>query len=235
MMGRAYTQDRQGNTPGQLGCMDACVSSPPYIRSLETKGGIDPGKSEHTGGPHSQMNRSDTRYGDENGQLAVFLEGSFEGVVSSPPWETQNACNDPKYQEGRYTAGGPLYGDYGETSGQLGQETAETFWSAAKTIVEQTYDLLVPGGHAIWVVKRFVRNKKIVEFSQMWAQLCESVGFQLFHWHRAWLVEDRGTQLDLFGNEHHKTIKRASFFRRLYEKKYPENAIDWEDVICLVK
>jgi hypothetical protein len=69
--------------------------------------------------------------------------------------------------------------------------------------------------------------------SQQWADLCISCGFELVHWHRAWLVEDRGSQHTLFGEVEHKQVARKSFFRRLYESKYPENSIDWEDVLCM--
>jgi hypothetical protein len=32
-------------------------------------------------------------------------------------------------------------------------------------------------------------------------------------------------------NDHVKTTARKSFFRRLYEKRYPENSIDFEEVV----
>lgn len=99
--------------------------------------------------------------------------------------------------------------------------------------MEQTYAVLRPGGYAAWVTKRFVRNKQIVEFSEQWAQLCEAVGFVRVEWIRAMLTEEHDHQLDIFGDSHPKGIKRASFFRRLYERKYPENAIDWEDVLIM--
>ena len=110
-----------------------------------------------------------------------------------------------------------------------------TFWAAARQIVEQVYQVLVPGGHAIFVTKRFVRNKQIVEFSQQWADLCQAVGFELIHWHKAWLVEDRGAQYTLEGDLERHVVKRLSFFRRLHAKKYPHLAIEWEDVTCYVK
>lgn len=128
-----------------------------------------------------------------------------------------------------------LASNYGATNGQLGTETGETFWSAAKTIMEQCHQVLAPSAVAVWVCKRFVRNKRIVEFSQQWAQLGEACGFETVEWIRAWLVEDRGAQFDLFGNLEKRTVERKSFFRRLYENKYPGNSIDWEDVVIQKK
>ena len=125
--------------------------------------------------------------------------------------------------------------DYGKTTGQLGQETGSTFWAASRTILEEVYKVLAPGGHCIFVCKRFVRNKKIVEFSTQWAHLCEAVGFKWIHHHKAWLVEDRGAQHTLEGGLEKREVRRLSFFRRLHTQKYPHLAILWEDVLCFVK
>ena len=126
-------------------------------------------------------------------------------------------------------------GSYSNNPANLGNPTGANqsdFWTAARQIVRQVYQVLPPGAVAIWVTKRFVRDKNIVEFSQQWAQLGESCGFETIEWIRAWLVEDRGAQYGLFDGElHQKQVARKSFFRRLYESKYPENSIDWEDVI----
>ena len=84
------------------------------------------------------------------------------------------------------------------------------------------------------MTKRFVRKGEIVDFPGQWRELCESVGFVTLHEHRAMLVEDRGTQIDLFGNHHTKTVERKSFFRRLAENKGSPR-IDWETVHCMVK
>jgi len=191
MMGRAYTQDRQGETDGNLGGME-------------------------------------TRAED------------FEAVVSSPPYEAQKPVQDTAFfKEHRAAIGrdpeapGGTPGDYGDSPGQLGQEQADTFWSAARTIVEQVYAALVPGGHAVWITKRFVRNGEIVPFPDQWRQLCEAVGFVTLHEHHAMLVEDNGTQLGFFEDDHLVT-ERKSFFRRLAESKGSPR-IDWETVWCMEK
>ena len=54
-------------------------------------------------------------------------------------------------------------------------------------------------------------------------------------WIRAWVVEEHGSQMDLFGNSHQRKVERKSFFRRLYESKYPDNRIDFEDVLIMRK
>jgi hypothetical protein len=220
---RAYTQDKQGTTPGNLATMDAAIGSPPYEAGCRHTGGEDK-HPEHIEG------------GDYHGL-------GYSAAISSPPYEGQSAHpsigsvnKDDWGNEGTDITGRRgLSGDYGETPGQLGQEQAETFWSAAKVIVQQVYALLKPGAHAIWVVKAFVRDKEIVDFPGQWQALCEHCGFDTVHYHRAWLVEDRGTQIDLWGNGHDQTVAFKSFFRRMYENKYPENSIDYEVVLCMQK
>lgn len=248
-----------GNTEGNLGHMRegtvaAAISSPPYIESMERAGGIDATKSRHVGGPHSQMNRSDTRYGTTEGQLGAMPEGQL--CVSSPPWEKgaegflrKGKFRDPEQfavemnaKDGTAARHGctvearvrqmerDALKTYGNSDGQMGQESGETFWSASRLILEQLHQVIVPGGHAVFVVKAFVRDKKIVDFPGQWAQLCEAVGFRLVHHHRASLVEHSGTQGG-FDQDKEIRVERKSFFRRLAEAKGSPR-IDHESVLC---
>jgi hypothetical protein len=123
--------------------------------------------------------------------------------------------------------------EYGDTTAQLGAERGETFWTAARQVLEQTYQALTPGAHAIFVCKDFVRDKKRVPFSHQWAQLCVAVGFEWLHEHRAWVVEDYGTQLGFFEDKQ-IVKKRMSFFRRLAEKNGAP-PIHYESVMCFRK
>jgi HTH-type transcriptional regulator/antitoxin HigA len=124
--------------------------------------------------------------------------------------------------------------DYDDTAGNIGNQQGDTFWSAARTIVEQLYMVLRPGAHAVFVLKAFVRNGQIVDFPGQWQALCESVGFVTLHEHHAMLTEERGTQIGLDGERHTKKVERKSFFRRLAESKGSPR-IDYETVICTVK
>jgi hypothetical protein len=164
--------------------IDGSVTSPPYESTLNRKGGIDPEKSEYIGGPHSQINNSDTRYSED---LA-----------------------------------------------NIGNDSGDTFWSAARKIVEQVYFSLKPGGHAAWIVKSYVKAGQIVDFHDQWRQLCESVGFVTVHEHRAYVVEEHNPRYNLDGELVVDVKERKSFFRRLLEKKGSPR-IDWETVWCMVK
>ena len=107
----------------------------------------------------------------------------------------------------------------------------DNFWCASRQILEQVFLAMKPGGHAVFVVKAFVRKGKLVDFPGQWRQLCEAVGFRCLHVHRALLTEEYGTQINTKGDHETHRIKRASFFRRLAEKKGSPR-IDWEEVQC---
>ena len=245
-----------GHTPGQLAAM---VSSPPYADSvnqsdqandagarIERKGaaGIDTDKSVNVGGPNSVLNREQV-YGKEEGQLGAMKDGGLYATVSSPPYRTGGHHN------GVFDTWGGEIGEtdtpawsrlakkdtgYGQSHGQMEQMGQEgDFWTAARTIVDQCYLVLKDGAIAVWVVKRFVRDKQIVDFPDQWRMMCEAAGFETVEWIRAWFIEDCGTQIDMFGNHVERKIERKSFFRRLYESKYPENSIDWEDILIMRK
>jgi hypothetical protein len=106
----------------------------------------------------------------------------------------------------------------------------DDFWGAASQIVGQVYQVLVPGGHAVWVVKSFVKNKERVDFPGQWRQLCEVAGFVTLHEHHALLVHS--TEHDFDGKEKRRESK--SFFRRLAENKGSPR-IDYEVVYCMEK
>jgi hypothetical protein len=204
------------------GSVDAVLSSPPYADHAKVPGGD-----------------SDARSGVNN--LGNLRPGSVDSVVSSPPYaETftnkdnkPSGCKVEPEKMGRSLKQMNANG-YGITPGNLGSDTGETFWHAAREIVQQCHAILKPGGIAAWVTKDFVRAKKRVPFSADWLNLCEACGFELVEWVHASLVKDLGKHSDLYGDVHHKTVERKSFFRRLAEKKGSPR-IDHEDVIFVRK
>lgn len=231
------------DSPGQLaampeGTIDAVVSSPPYV-----SGGHHPDQtgawntSEKFDGRNRGLTKDQAGYGATEGQMGRMPEGAFDGVVSSPPWEDQ----EPSHAQG----GSPstkclemsslknrvvVQAEYGGED-NLGNSSGPTFWSASREILEQVHAVLRPGAHAVWVLKGFVRRGVLVDFPGQWQALCEAVGFRTVHVHRAWLVEEHGTQGLLGGGEKLHRTERKSFFRRLAEKK-GSPAIDWETVLC---
>jgi hypothetical protein len=249
-----WTNDRQreawyGVTTGQLGAMkadgfDAAVASPPF---RQASGGSPEPKP---GGPidealykrHAAGNSAAGGYGESDGQLANMGEGDFDGAVSSPPFENNlshdgrgyddlKIAKDLEISRHRTYKGSFLTTDYGSMDGNIGNNSGDDFWQAARTIVEQVYLVLRPGAHAVWVVKGFVKNKQLVDFPGQWRQLCEAVGFVAVHEHHAMLVH--GKQHDFERGIVNQTESK-SFFRRLAEKKGSPR-IDFETIICMVK
>jgi len=180
----------------------------------------------------------DINYGETQGQLGPMKAQGLSAAVSSPPYAETDlhfATNGLKrFQPGYSISTKNGTEQYGSTPGNIGNNTGDDFWTAARQIVDQVYASLAPGGHAVWIVKHFVKNKQRVDFPGQWRQMCEAAGFVTLHEHRAWLVEDRGTQIDLDGNHHNHKVERKSFFRRLAENKGSPR-IDWETVYCMVK
>ncbi len=262
-MGRCSLGDGYDSTPSQLGAMkpgdvDCVISSPPYAESLQgPENGIDFTKSKE-GGKRKTQARSAVggEYSDNPSNLGNLKPGRVDAVVSSPPYEGsqtgQSVGGGEKAAQRRYerlkAAGYDADGmmtpgrrkhnlgtleHYGNSEGQLGQEQGDTFWQAAKEIVRQCYQILKPGGYAIWVVKDFVRNKRRVDFCGDWRRLCEDCGFETIHEHHAMLVKE-DVKESLFGHKIISRKERKSFFRRLAESKGSPR-IDYETILCMRK
>lgn len=256
-----YADLRYGETEGNLGAMPEgrlCVTSPPFEQSLSLdrpnaaarrelarERGIT--NAEHISPIEMEKigKRHEGDYGATEGNLGN-MRGGFEAAVSSPPYEGNTKSdylmsedNKTRARDERrgFKQGAGCFrgseGAYGQSEGQLGIERGETFWSASRLILEQLHQVIIPGGHAVFVVKAFVRDKKIVDFPGQWAQLCEAVGFRLLHDHHALLTENYGTQGGFEGDKE-MVIARKSFFRRLAESKGSPK-IDYENVLCFVR
>jgi hypothetical protein len=178
------------------------------------------------------MRETARNYGQSDGQLAALPEGQAPAVVvSSPPYaDAVNAHGEGPGMAGNEKrrkaiesgslsehAAQAIKVGYGDSLGNIGNDSGDTFWSAALTILRECHALLRDGGHAVFVCKNYVRGGAIVEFSQQWVNACESVGFRLVHWHKAMLTTDHGTQLAHDGNHKRKFKASKSFFRRLHE------------------
>lgn len=235
-----------GTTPGQLGAMPAgdvaaVVSSPPYSAIASGAGGLNTQPPKHAGqqgGRSSESASQDTdqRYGESAGQLARLPEGAMaDALVSSPPFEQSDSRGAdsmaPNYFQRRdgqpFRRGASMTG-YPASGGQLGQEHGDTFWTAARQIVAESYAVLKPGGTAVWIVKSFVRNKQIVDFPGNWRRLCEACGFETTREVHAMLVAEERTP-HLWDGERVTKHERKSFFRRLAELK-GSPAINFETV-----
>ena len=233
---------RLGEVLTGAGCV---VSSPPYAESVkgeheETETAKESRDKRRTKGGSLGKSARHGGYGKSGGQLGAMKAGEVGAVVSSPPYEGSEetpSCGQKKVRE-KWGSGGDaasragVDAKYGESNGQVGHTSGETFWNAAKTIVQQCCAVLRSGGYAVWVTKDFVRAKARVPFTDDWIRLCESCGFRLVKRVRTMLVKE--TRRQGFTGEIVTKKERKSFFRRLAEKKGSPR-IDWEDVTFFIK
>lgn len=220
------------------------VSSPPYADGLG-HGGTPTRGDEHE--DDTNLDGMQNGYGSTPGQLGAMPARGFEASVSSPPyipkddrrvaWGHDHEGLQHEDERRGYKPVTTFRGSYSNDPRNLGNPTGADqadFWLAARQIVDQVYAALAPDGHAVWIVKSFVKNKQRVDFPGQWQQMCEAAGFVTLHEHRAWLVEHKGAQYDMEGGLIERKTERKSFFRRLAENKGSPR-IDWEVVQCMVK
>jgi len=161
-----------GHSDGQLGAMKfteaglaGAVSSPPYAETVmgansksidrqkqwETYRASGGGQSFdafcHTQDLHSQD------YGHSEGQLGAMKPGDFEAAagasVSSPPFERSDSRGGTKMAQNYFDAIGGIrtQDDFSNFSNNsLCNSTPTDFWSASRTILDQLYSVLAPGG-----------------------------------------------------------------------------------------
>jgi len=230
----------------QSGAIDAVVSSPPYAEIAAGAGGLNskpPRNDSDQSGRSAAAPSQDTdqRYGDSTGQLARL---PVDAVITSPPYATGQTGGGGDHECLKNRAGIVTMKDaYGHSEGQLGEmpegeprqpeARGETFWSAALSVVSECYAVLKPGGVAVWIVKKFVRNRQLVHFDHDWRRLCEHVGFETIKEVHASFVEE-WEEHTLFDGPVTKQKQRKSFFRRLAEKKGAPK-IDFETVYYMRK
>jgi len=235
------------------------LSSPHKADSIKpgTGSGFDYSKMKHKGGGNKTVGRENIAkgYGVTSGNLGSMPAGDFSVSISSPPFRqstggTGASSGIDAAVIKRHAAGNAGAQAYGASRGQLAnmregnldaiinsqllESSPEDFWSAARLIVEQTYLALAPGGHAVWVVKDFVKGGKIIPFCDQWRQLCEAVGFVTLHEHHALFTRHNGTSYKLEGGEVEHKKSSKSFFRRVAES-HGSPPIDYETIFCMEK
>ena len=229
---RRGVNGRYGDSCGNIanmptGDLDAAISSPPYADTIERGDGpgarFDP--EGHPGNPDKIS--SAASYGTSAGQV-----GRLDAAVTSPPFEASLQSKDVEFNTETRPGRTMQIADYGDTPGNIGNDTSDTFWSASRAIVEQVYTALKPGGYAAFVTGDFVRRGQRIHFGEKWLALCQAVGFEPVAWAVAWKTEYNGTQLGIFEDVERRT-DRVSFFRRLANERNPDAAILNEDVIIV--
>ena len=225
------------------------ISSPPYSGNVKSDYLLsDDGKTRRRDVSRGYQQghgcfRGSETYGTTPGQLGAMPAGPVDAVVSSPPYaevlttrenlEPRDRAHRVKHGRNPEAAGGSYPRSYQGSPGNL-STAADTFWSAAVQVLAQCHTLLPPGAVAVWVTKNYVRDKRIVPFSEQWVQCCAAAGFTLVEWIQASLITDHGTEQTLWGESVPRQTARKSFFRTLAEKQGAPQ-INHEDVIIVRK
>ena len=194
------------------GSIDVILTSPPYSESLSKK------RKGYTILPQLEKTRNlgvDTR--DDN--IANLPHGNIDAIITSPPYSGTISRN----------AGGPVkvktrVGEstltarcYGESEKNIGNMEGETYIEAMLKVYSECFKVLRKGGKIIVIIKPFIRNKKVVDLPYHTYLMLRKVGFKIVE---VWKYR----------------LKRQSFWRILYYKKYTEvPRINHEYVIVGVK
>lgn len=194
------------------------VTSPPFQDSMGEKP-----SAQLLGGSGGRMGKSQKGtdgYGHTPGQI---------GAMTSPPYGATR-FDGGQNETGQFGDGYRPPGNYSQDKANIGNE--DDYWSACSSVYRQCWNIMTPGAHACLVVKGYVKKGKYIDLPAQTLDLLLSLGFEPVLWVDAMLVAAE-SQATLDGGTIRK--KRSSFFRRLYEAKHPELAIDAEIVLICRK
>jgi len=189
--------------------VDTVITSPPFGSSTLAEGlrGRDLSKQKDF------IRKKHRDYGEIGSKGDSHQIGNlpFDAVITSPPYE--GSLEDRKgggilTREGA----GPdseatstqnlLPCKYSSSKENIGNLKKETYLEAMLQVYSEMFKVLKPDGKAIIIIKPFIRSKKVVDLP----------------WHTWLLLEKAGFKLvKLFKLR----LQQASFWRVLYQKKYP--------------
>ncbi|MBW2561377.1 MAG: site-specific DNA-methyltransferase [Deltaproteobacteria bacterium] len=217
-MGADSSDENIGNLPH--GEVDAIVTSPPYERAVSRKlGGGDKNPPFKIG---CRFRDNFPAVSDDN--IGNLPHGWIDAVITSPPYEegmSEKRHATPGTGRTERLWREKRLGGYPSSGGQIGAMRQETYLSAMFRVYQECFRVLRPGGRMVLVVKRFIRNKRVVKLDLDTKLLCERAGFV----HEA---------TKLF------RLPSRSFWRILYRKKFgnevPEiDTLDYEFVLIFRK
>lgn len=239
---RHYAAHTAGQTEGNIAALGG-IASPPYAELRQDGGSSRPGYGAPA--PYSGEDRIQWRTQRDQRNIGNLPEGNVS-AITSPPYEASSSSGQSGIdwkkagRPERDAPSGSRHGvqgtsmhemRYGTGFGNLGNQQGETYWQAIDSILRQLWQIFPPNGHLAWVVKPFVRNKRIVDLPQMTLYLMLHQGWEPVAWIDAMLVAE-AAQADIFGGS--KRTEQKSFFRRLIEAKGGPK-IDAETVLVVRK
>ncbi len=198
----AGTDQKQTSSPENIGNLPlGDVELDETIKRLRQHGRTDP----KAGGPYG---RSLAHPYSPNPENIGNLPFQPDAIITSPPYERQLHDSREKRAAGAWNGSEldvekNLPMGYSENPENIGNLRKETYLEAMLKVYGEMFKVLKPGGRAIVIVKPFVRNKRVVDLPWHTWLLMYSVGFVLEKLYKL-------------------RLQNVSFWRILYQKKYPE-------------
>ena len=224
--------------------VDVVLTSPPYSESIQTrtdeenrlkrleeKGFLDKKEWQrpHTiRTPGRRAMFSENAYSDNNENIGNLKHGEIDTILTSPPYEGSLAKThhspraDQLAEEKRYKT---TYTELHEKTPEdnIGNLRKKTYLSEMLKVYAECFKVLKPHGKMIIIVKRFIRNFKVIKLEEHTRLLCELAGFKF---------------LEMLAFK----LPQKSFWRILYAKKYGDRvnkedlkSLDYEWVLVFEK
>jgi len=223
------------------GSIDSVITSPPYAEAQE---GAGIAKRGYQGSKHSPTDLIGKRsympgvHGESEGQIGNKPYGNIDSIITSPPYEGSftHSEQDPEARLQRLrevdregvkrgdkwatTSDEALRrrlaaqdGGYGSMVDNIGNLKADSYLSAMLQVYQQCRKVLKPQGLMILVTKNFIRDQREIRLDSDTIELCKQAGFQ-------------------FLERHYRKLLGQSFWRVIYQQKYPEAPVlDKEDIL----
>jgi len=197
-----------GNLP--YGQADKIVTSPPF-------GGKVQHKTNYLG---RQKRESGFEYSDNPENIGNMPHGQIDKVISSPPYQ-EGIGHGGKRKKKAVERSKGLWAQgrdsYSKSKNNIGSLTGKTYLNQMLLVYQQCLKILKPGGLMILITKDFIRDKKRVSLGEDTIKLCQAAGFTL-------------------KEIYYRKIEHPSFWRILYQQKYPSvEKIDSEDILVFKK
>lgn len=219
----------QGDARNLEGLFDGVITSPPYADTLKRDRSTDDShrderETTHAGGSVKIMKG----YQGSRGNIGNLKYGEIDAVVTSPPYEDslsepvdrKHSIDQTKWADGRKIAppNSQVHQTYPSSSeNNIGNLKSASYLEAMLQVYRQCHKVLRDSGLMILVTKDFIRDQKRVDLAGDTIKLCQQAGFS-------------------FIERHYRKITQVSFWRTIYQQKYPDApVIDREDILVFRK
>lgn len=218
-IGRNITKPSQkyakySDKPNNIGNLpykpDVICTSPPYHDS-PVGGGLN------TKLPRKGHNDQTGRSAQSPSQAGAGKYNKPDVVISSPPYEEAHDKKIGGLTDKNRPDLIPYSWTKADNKNNIGNLKSTSYLEAMAQVYRECFAVLKDGGLMCIVVKNFIREKKIVRLDTDTIKLCETAGFKLIERLK-------------------RKLTNKSFWRILYERKYPTVArIDCEDILIFAK